>query len=217
MEKSRKKMNTTLSEHTEQLLRSKDFDLLSAAERESVLAEMSEEDYDYSRRMQKNFGRKPEDELTVPPTLKAKLDRRLTCKQRSARVWQIRIPVYQSVAAAVLLFFIGMHFNRPIELPQRVVTQKVAVLKYVDRPVKEIRYVPIRQSATEPVDNTRVDKELIAPQPLVDKNEKKRESFDARATTLPDMANNTATNTSETVGISMGSDTVLRSMMVTIY
>lgn len=211
-------MNTTLSDHTEQLLRSKDFDALSAAERKSVLAEMSEDDYGYSRRMQKSFGPKPDDELVPPAALKAKLDNRLVRKQRGTRVWQLRVPVYQSVAAAVVLFFIGMHFNRPAEMPQRVVTQKVAVLKYIDRPVKEIRYVPIRQSATEPVDNTRVDKELIAPQPLVDKNEKKRESFDARVNTLPDMANNTTqTNTPETAGVSMGSDTVLRSMMVTVY
>lgn len=210
-------MNTTISEKTEQLLREKNFDALSTSERETVTSEMSEQDYRLMRTLHQRLKPQASVEISPSPELKNKLDRRWASRRSGKRIMQLRIPVYQSVAAAILLFFVGFHFNYRKAEPE-VVTQKVAVLKYVDRPVKEIRYVPLRQESTEPVDNTRVDHDVIPTQQMADTNAGKSESFDAHSNTMQDMANNNLQqNVPETVGVSMGSDTVLRNMMVTVY
>jgi len=145
-------------------------------------------------------GRKKE-EIVPDDALKDKLDKALAAKRRKKSFFALRIPLYQSVAAAAIFFVLGLgsNFLRLAAPPEIMYTTTevvkyvekpvvTEVVKYVDRPVTEIRYVKI--------------KEPVVQQPAT------RDSCIAQ--------NVTSYNSNENLGISLHEDTVLQKMLVTI-
>ena len=134
------------------------------------------------------------EEITPDNALKNRLDNALATKRREKSFFALRVPLYQSVAAAVIFFVLGfgtnfLHIATPpksvhtttevvkyVEKP--VVTE---IVKYVDRPVVEIRYVK------EPADDTCIAQNVLF--------------YDS----------------DESLGISLREDTILQKMLVTVY
>ena len=131
--------------------------------------------------------RKKED-IIPDKVIKNKLDRALAIKQRKNSVFLLRIPLYHSVAVAVIFFILGFAsgFLRPAAPPE-IVHATTEVVKYVDRPVSEIRYVkvPVVQQITTRNDKMAQDK--------------------------------THNRIDENMSISLHDDTILQKMLVTIY
>ena len=135
------------------------------------------------------------EEITPDNALKNKLDKALATKRSEKSFFALRIPSYQSVAAAAIFFALGLgtNFLRPAVSSKIVHTTTEVVkyvdkpviteiVKYVDRPVVEVRYVK------EPaIHDTR-----IAQNVMLD-------------------------NDDESLGISLSEDTILQKMLVTIY
>jgi len=114
------------------------------------------------------------------------------------------LPFYQSVAAAVLLLVAGVGVGQFFDKPQPVLERIVQQVKYVDRPVKEIQYirVPVRLEPTSASNSESFKKDSV---PVL--NTSSSNENDLAVTDI---------NRVQT-GISMGDDTVLQKMMVTIY
>ena len=100
--------------------------------------EKSEKKFLQTMRMQKK------EEITPPKMLKIELDKALAAKRRKSSVFALRMPVYQVAAAAAIFFILGFaaNFLRPTPLPE-ILHSTTEVIKYVDRPVTEIRYVKV--------------------------------------------------------------------------
>ncbi len=136
--------------------------------------------------------------ITPSDALKSKLDKALAEKRREKSFFTLRIPAYQSVAAAAIFFILGIGTNFlrfsavspqvvhvPIEVEVIKYVEKpvvTEVVKYVDRPVVEIRYV----------------KEPDPQQQMIAQHAVFENSF-------------------ENQGISLHEDTVLKKMLVTVY
>jgi len=134
------------------------------------------------------------EEITPDDSLKEKLDDALVAKRRKKTVFLLQISWYQSVAAAVIFFLLGLgsSFLRPAASPQ-IVHSTTEVIKYVDRPVitEIVKYVD------RPVTEIRYIKESVAQQPAI---------------------HNTgmAQNSNENLGISLHDDTILQKMLLTM-
>lgn len=138
------------------------------------------------------------EEIEPSSSVKSRLDKAFRAHYVPRK--EFRLPYYQSIAAAILLlvagFGIGRFFDKPEPTTERIVQQ----VKFIDRPVKEIKYiqVPVR-TLTKNV--TRSDNDLRDSLSAVDAS---------RDLAVADVGS--AQN-----GISMGDDSLLQKMMVTIY
>ena len=139
------------------------------------------------------------EEITPNDALKDKLDKALAAKRRKKSFFALRIPLYQSVAAAAILFVLGLgsSFLRPAA-PSKIVHTTTEVVKYVDKPVvtEVVKYVD------RPVVEIRYVKVPVVQQPAA------RDSCIAQNVMLD--------NSNENLGISLREDTVLQKMLVTI-
>jgi hypothetical protein len=142
---------------------------------------------------------KKEEEIIPSNALKNKLDKALEAKRRRNSVFARQIPFYQSVAAAVLFFLLGLGSTllRP-EAPPKIVHTTTEVVKYVEKPVvtEVVKYVD------RPVTEIRYIKEPLAQQPA------NHDTFIIQNAALY--------NSNENVGISLHDDTVLQKMLITI-
>jgi len=131
--------------------------------------------------------RKKEDIIPDSAT-KNKLDRALAIKRSKNSVFLLRIPLYHSVAVAVIFFILGfgLSFLRPA-IPPEIVHTTTEVVKYVDRPVTEIRYIK-----TPVIHRVAIRDTSIA-------------------------QNMEPNNINENLSISLQDDTILQKMLVTIY
>ena len=138
-----------------------------------------------------------EEEIEPSVSVKNKLDKAFQLKKKKS---ELQMPMYQSVAAAVLFLLAGVGVGRLFERPQPVVQRLVEVVKYVDRPVKEIQYIKVQ----------------VPSQPILATNAASvaRDSVSVSAVNN-DLA--VADNSRVQTGISMGDDTILQKMLVTIY
>ncbi len=138
-----------------------------------------------------------EEDIEPSVSVKNRLDEAFRSKKKKYR---LQMPMYQSVAAAVLFLLAGVGVGRLFERPQPVVQRLVQVVKYVDRPVKEIQYIKVQ----------------VPSQPILATN---------AASVAKDSVPVSAVNNDLAVadinhvqaGISMGDDTILQKMLVTIY
>lgn len=134
------------------------------------------------------------EEIEPSANVKDRLDQAFKLRNKRRKILQL--PFYQSAAAAILFFFAGAGLVKFFEKPQPIAQQVVQVVKYVDRPVKEVQYIRV----------------LVPSKPLVSSVQKD---------TLPNFSSQSSENdlaiTDVQKGISMGDDTVLQKMMVTIY
>ena len=88
------------------------------------------------------------DDINPDVAIKNRLNEALSIKRRKKSIFSLRIPLYQSAAVAVAFFVLGYGtgFLRP-STPSENIRFATEVIKYVDRPVTEIRYVeaPVTQ------------------------------------------------------------------------
>ena len=141
------------------------------------------------------------EEIDPSSAVKVRLDEAFILKRKKTR---LQIPMYQSVAAAILFLLAGVGIGRLFEKPQPVVQRLVQVVKYVDRPVKEIQYIKV-QVPSQKILASRVEpvaKDSVPVSAVTDTREKNLAVADI----------NRVQN-----GISMGDDTILQKMLVTIY
>lgn len=209
--------NSTMDfEQLEQLLRTKRFDELSDTESASIKNEISEEDYISMSMLYANL-----DDLTqqaeLAPTLniKHKLDIALRSNHIRPVFLQRRMPIYQSVAVAILVFCIGLFAN--FFSPEQLIVQRtVHVVKYVPKVViKEVRVpvLPIAQQESTKVNSIKNIEET--PNISTVESIGNENLFFAKQQEIA--LNIVQRVLDENSGTSMGSDTLLQKMMVTIY
>lgn len=141
------------------------------------------------------------EEIEPSVSVKNRLDKAFRSKRKKTG---FQLPLYQSVAAAVLFLLAGVGIGRLFERPQPVVQRLVEVVKYVDRPVKEIQYIKV-QVTSQPILATNaasVAKDSV--QVSADYNTREKDLAVADINHIQS-------------GISMGDDTILQKMLVTIY
>ena len=212
-------ISNTDFDRLEKLLRYKQLDELSTSEKQWVLGLISQEEYGQMATLYQSTNHLT-DKQEIEPKQKTKteLDKVLAAKRQMRTVFQLKIPVYQSVAAALVFFFIGFGINRSRPVQTRIVHNTTQVIKYVDRPVKQIEYVTIY--AKDKKKNVVLTKSLKTA-PTV-------EILGGNDVTIPESnpevlhqqeiaLTNINRVLNEKNGSSMGGDTVLQKMMVTVY
>ena len=141
------------------------------------------------------------DEIEPSAAVKDRLDKALRIKRNQVG---FHIPMYQSMAAAVLFLLAGVGIGQLFEKPQQVVQRMVQVVKYVDRPIKEIQYIKVPASPA-PILTSKA--EAVAKDSVPVKTAYSSGENDLAVADINRVQS----------GISMGDDTVLQKMMVTIY
>lgn len=138
------------------------------------------------------------EEIEPSTSVKSRLDKAFKAYHHPRR--EIRLPYFQSFAAAILILIVGYGIGRLFDKPEPKVERIVQQVKIVERPVKEIRYiqVPVRALAQHSVLAETCRKDSLG-----------------TVGTSPDLA--VADVGCAQYGISMGDDSLLRKMMVTIY
>lgn len=139
----------------------------------------------------------PMEEIEPSPSVKSRLDKAFRSHYHPRK--EVRLPYLPSVAAAILLLISGIGIGRWFDKPEPTVERIVRQVKYIDRPVKEIQYIQV------PVRNLAMKTSLSENSPI---------------DSLKEVASNdlAITEVSEApYGISMGDDSLLQKMMVTIY
>jgi hypothetical protein len=144
------------------------------------------------KQQQKPF--RPE-EIEPSPSVKVRLDEAFKTKYHPRR--ELRLPYLQSVAAAVLLLVAGIGIGRWFDKPEATVERIVQQVRYVYRPVKEIQYIRVPDRSLTATVESRLRDSLA----------------------LDDAANDLAVAEAGNASgsISMGDDSILQKMMVTIY
>lgn len=208
--------STTDFEQLEQLLRTKRINELSEAEKAWIKNLISEEEYISMSMLYSNLKGSGKS-VDIEPTLdsKYKLDMALNLKNVSPTFLQLRMPVYQSVALAILVFCIGLFTNYFSSEPL-IVQRTVHVVKYVPKEViREVRVpiMPIAQLGSTKVKFVKKADKIISNETV--------ESIDIEnpffAKQQEIALNNVQRVLDQSCGTSMGSDTLLQKMMVTIY
>jgi hypothetical protein len=137
------------------------------------------------------------EEIEPSTSVKSRLDKAFKAHYFPRK--EIRLPYLQSVAAAILLLISGIGIGRWFDKPEPTVERIVQQVKFIDRPVKEIRYIQV------PVQNLAMKTSHSENSP--------NDSVKTVATN--DLAVTEVSDAS--YGISMGDDSLLQKMMVTIY
>ena len=204
----------------EELLRTKQFEELSSVERQWVKSMLSEEEYApmsaiYSslNDLKPGIDQEPEQET------KNKLDKALSVNMRGSGLFKLKIPLYQSVAAALIFFFVGfgINFSRPVQ--PKVIHDYVQVIKYINKPEnsqklaiedpkKKKKIIKKLKTVTEP--EQMLENQLENTVSSNESNPEFARSQDIAMTNINQVLN-------EKNGSSMGSDTLLQKMMVTVY
>jgi hypothetical protein len=135
-------MNTDF-EKLELLLRTKNFDGLNMYEKELLLKSLTEEEYNAMHDLYILAPSHAVDEIEPSSDLKSRLDNALKAQTRHTPLLRLPIPLYQTAAAAAILFFIGLSINLSTIIPTRVVGDSIRTVQYIDRPVKQIQYVMV--------------------------------------------------------------------------
>ena len=206
----------------ERLLTTKNFEELTLIEKQWVLAFMDEPEF-YSmsllyRGLEKN--RENKKEIEPSPEIKNKLDFVLKKSKRGSVIGSLnryKIPVYQSVAVALVFFMIGFFANiyksKPI-----IVSNRVEVIKYVTKPA-ENNLNPViksgniaRKSVKKNLDENNSQEPKVANVLVINT------SVNPEITNQQEIAmNNVNKVLNENNGNSMGSDSILKKMLVTVY
>ncbi len=135
-------MNTEFDK-LELLLRTKDFDGLNVYEKDMVKKSLTEEEYNAMHDLYTMAPSRGIDEIEPSSGLKSRLDDALKAKTHRTSLLRLPIPLYQTAAAAAILFFIGLNINLTSVISTKVVRDSIRTVQYIDRPVKQVQYVMV--------------------------------------------------------------------------
>jgi hypothetical protein len=211
-------MNDKDFEKIEQLLQTTEFQELTPAEKELVLAQISETDYLAMRELYMHAKGTHPKEILPSPYLKSKLDKALAVRKTRPAIVNLQLPLYQVAAVAMLCFIIGLAIPTTHETPAKIVTNTVREVKYINRPIEKVRYVVIPAKYTQKLHPTQQPEpeasaiENIVPvqEITIETNPETLRQHEIAMTNIQHALN-------EKSGVSMGGDTVLQKMMVTVY
>jgi hypothetical protein len=211
-------MNDKDFEKIEQLLQIKEFSELSPAEKELVLAQISETDYSAMRELYVHVKSTNPEEIIPSPLLKSKLDKALRARKTAPVIVRAQMPLYQVAAVALLFLMVGVGINYTRKTPEKIVTNTIREVKYINRPVKEVRYITIPAKYVQKLQPAREDEPQVStansqtnyPEIVSETNPEVIRQQEIAMTNVQRVLN-------EQNGSSMGSDTVLQKMMVTVY
>jgi len=205
-------------EKIERLLQTKEFLELTPAEKELVLAQISETDYSDMMELHIRARATRNEEIAPPLSLKEKLDKALARRRPTPIDLRTRLPLYQVAAVALLFLVVGMAINYSSETPLRVVTNTIREVKYINRPVKQVQYIVISAKDAQklqPIEQTK---------PQVSTNDNQTSYSEITPETNPEIlrkqeivTNNIQRALNEKNGVSVGEDSLLQKMLVTIY
>jgi hypothetical protein len=211
-------MNDKDFEKIEQLLQTKEFSELSSAEKELVLAQQSETDYSAMRELYAHIESTKPEEIIPSPALKSKLDKALRVRKTTPAIVRIQMPLYQVAAVALLFLMVGVAINYTRKTPVKIVNNTIREVKYINRPVREVRYITIPAKYAQklqPAKQTEThvstaDSQTTYPEVVTETNPEVIRQQEIAMTNVQRALNDKG-------GVSMGSDTVLQKMMVTVY
>jgi len=205
-------------EKIEHLLQTKGFEELTAAEKELVLAQISETDYLDMREINIHVKATCHEEITPPLSLKGKLDKALVDRKPTPIYLRTKLPLYQVAAVALLFLVVGLMINYTKETPIKFVTNTIREVKYINRPVKQVQYIII------PAKDAQKLQPIEEAKPQVSANDNQRNYQETATETNQEILRQqeiAITNIQRTLneknGISVGEDSLLQKMLVTIY
>ena len=202
--------NYTDLDQFERLCQTKTFYELNEEERKLVLSMVTEAEYQVMCELHGNRQEQSPDEIIPSSILKNKLDKALEAKNQRRGLFQVRIPFYQSAAAAVIFFLVGLGLSSLYERPTKIIRTTAEVVKYVDRPVKQIQYVTLQ---TKNVQKQDLQQPATLPAPTEGMNTKNATITE----TNQQISEGTYIAQNDSNDMNMQNDTVLRKMMVTMY
>lgn len=200
----------------EKLCRTKDYRQLTISEKELVQSLTTEDEYNAMRSFYSTVKQKGVDTLEPNPDIKKRLNKTFLLRKKSVGVFLYRIPLYHSAAVALLFFFVGFAISYFRQTPSEIVYNTTEVIRYVDRPVKQIEYVTVYKMKTLAAKQS--DKTDVGMIPANEENVNEKpfdfsDYSDATQISMVDIDH----VLSETDGVSIGSDTLLRKMLNEIY
>jgi len=210
-------MNEIDFEKNEELLKTKQFHQLNDEEKQQVLATMAETEYIAMNELYAHM-RSHRSELVDPPaSVKSALDKVLAAKKAKSNIFRFPIPAYQVAAMAIFFFLIGFIMNYSKKTPERIVRNKVEIIKYIVKPVTQIRYIKV------PAKSARNNRSLSSGnhQTFVNNEpETKTETTAINPLIIRQqeiVSANIERALNESNGSSMDGDSVFQKMLVTVY
>jgi len=207
----------------EKLFKTRKFDQLTTIEKKWVLRILKEDEYTSLSELYISIKKNKSEELEPNPEIKKRLDNAFVVTKKASVfsiLFRTKMPVYQSAAVALLFFSIGLFANLFQQKPL-IVHDTLQVIKYIPKQViKEVR-VPVAQQLPRSLHKTIVPATIpVVEKEIVDSktetiNTENINPFVARQQEIA--INNVQRVLEENNGISMGNDTVIRKMLVTVY
>jgi hypothetical protein len=207
----------------ESLLKNKNFEELTLNEKQWVLTFMDEAGYYSMALLYHGLGKNTDNKTEIEPSpeIKNKLDFVLKKSKRGSVIGTLnrfKIPVYQSVAVALIFFMIGFFANiyksKPI-----IVSNRVEVIKYVTKPAENNSLHPEIKSGN--IARKSIKKKLHgnnSHEPQIANDLVINTAVNPDITNQQEIAmTNVNKVLTETNGNSMGSDSILKKMLVTVY
>ena len=156
-------------------------------------------------------------EIVPPRALKEKLDKALAARRPAPIHFRTRLPLYQVAAVALVFLVMGLAINYTREVPIRVVTNTIREVRYINRPVRQVQYVTVpAKYAAKPQATEQVKPDVATNEDQISHPEIKPE-INPDILRQQEIAMINIQRALEKNGASMGSDSVLQKMMVTIY
>lgn len=208
-------INQTELDRIERLYQTRTFSTLTPEEKQFVLKHVTEAEFNVMFEVYQTIHEVRSEDITPSKSVKGKLNVAWQARLGRNGSFQLQTPVYYSAAAAVLFFLLGLGVSNLFERTPEVIhdTIEVEVVKYVDQPIKEIQYIEVprkeaplkaSQSLSIPLPEP-VEEYWTAP-------ESNSEVFSQQEIVLENI--NLTLN--EATGMSLGDDTLLQKMMISI-
>jgi hypothetical protein len=197
------------------LCHEKTFGALTPEEKQFILKHVTEEEYNIMFEVDQTMYKDRTEDITPSESVKDKLNTAWHARTSRVRPFQLRIPVSYSATAAVLFFLAGLGFSDLSKRTPKVVhdTLEVEVVKYVDRPTKEIQYIEVPAKSAP----LQTSQSQSTPLPEHVKEDLKAADFNSEALRQQEITlANINLTLNETIGMSLGDDTLLQKMIASI-
>jgi len=206
--------NTDLDK-MEEFLHNKEFDELNETDKKWVANQLSEEEYTSMSELYAHLKvHKQGIHIEPQSDTKLKLDKAFVEKVSHISVFRLNNHFYQTTAAAIIFFFVGygVHIFQPEQT--KIINTTSQVIKYVERPVKLIQYVKIpvyiKEKKKEKENNIIQVSDKVVKTDMPEFNSEFIRQQEISMTNFTKVID-------ENNGVSMGNDTLLQKMLVTVY